>query len=159
MGFRPGTRSIVALALLVLTTGACGDTGGDGNGNTDVNPNQSVVGSWRGATTMGCFGEVSVEFVFSPNGTYSELTAFNELNCVPTSGLIHNTGNYEVVPSLGVIKLTNIDTEPKEQCLPGGGCVPLATVTSDALAYTMPDSNTLTLSCGHGCVITHTRVM
>lgn len=159
-GIRPvrllGARVVVA-SLVVLLFVAC-DAGGNNAGGQAGVTKPSVVGTWRGATTMGCLGTVSDEIIFEADGKFSRLTASSQVNCVPASLMVRTTGNYEVDSTLGVIKLTNIDTEPKEQCLPGGGCQPIANVTSDTLQYTMPDSNTLTLSCGSGCVITYSRV-
>lgn len=131
-------------------------SGGIGPGET--NQTTSIVGEWRGATTIGCLGEVDDDIVFKPDGRFSRLTTSSEVNCVPYTLMVHTTGNYEVEPSIAVINLTNIDTEPKQQCLPGG-CQPIATVTADALDYTLPDSNTLTLSCGPSCVTTYHRVL
>jgi len=106
---------------------------------------------------MGCLGTVSDEMIFKADGTFSRLTASSQVNCMPATLMVRTTGKYEVDSNQGVIRLSDIDTEPKEQCLPGGGCQPIAAVKSDTLEYTMPDSNTLTLSCGSGCTITYTR--
>lgn len=153
---RLGRRVVVAslVALLSVACDACGNNAGSQTGETKP----SMVGTWRGATTMGCLGLVSDEIIFEANGKFSRLTTSSQVNCVPGSLMVRTTGNYEVDSTLGVINLTNIDTEPKEQCLPGGGCQPITNVTSDTIRYTMPDSNTLMLSCGSGCVITYARV-
>jgi len=141
---------LVAAVLVGATLAACGGTSQD-------NGAPSIVGTWRGSTTMGCLGQVSDEVIFKADGTFSRLTTSSQVNCVPGTLMVRTTGDYEVDASNGVIRLTNIDTEPKEQCLPPTGCQPVHAVTSDTLTYTMPDDNTLTLSCGPGCVITYSR--
>jgi hypothetical protein len=141
---------LVAALLVGAALGACG-------GTPDDNGAPSVVGTWRGSTTMGCLGQVSDEVIFKADGTFSRLTTSSQVNCVPGTLMVRTTGDYEVDEGNGVIRLSNIDTEPKEQCLPPTGCQPVHAVTSDTLTYTMPDDNTLTLSCGPGCVITYSR--
>jgi hypothetical protein len=148
--------AIVAACLMAIAFAACG--GGNGNGGNGGGQSNPIFGTWRGATNMGCLGRVSDEIIFKPDGTFSRLTTSSEVNCISASLMVRTTGNYEVDSTHGVINLTNIDTEPKQQCLPGGGCQTLATVTSDTLQYTMPDSNTLSLSCGPGCTITYSKV-
>ena len=144
---------LVGVCVVALVSVACGGGGGDGGNET----NPTVVGTWRGETTMGCLGTVSDEMIFKADGTFSRLTTSSQVNCVPGTLMVRTTGKYEADYNQGVIRLRDIDTEPKEQCLPGGGCQPIAAVKSDTLDYTMPDSNTLTLSCGSGCTITYTR--
>jgi hypothetical protein len=146
-------RLLVAALLLALATAACDGNAGGGN-----NSNQpTLVGTWRGSTTYDCLGQLTDEMIFKDDGTFSRLTSSTQVNCIPSTVMVRTTGDYEVDENLHVIRLSNIDTEPKEQCLPGDGCVPVHSVTTDTITYTMPDSNSLTMSCGSGCSIEYTK--
>jgi len=145
--------------VLAIALGGCAaDEGAGGNGTTaNSEGTLTVVGTWRGSTNYDCLGQLSDEMIFKGDGHFSRLTTSTQVNCVPATLMVRTTGDYEVDPNLNVIRLTHIDTEPKEQCLPGGGCVPVRSVDSDTLTYSMPDSNSLTLSCGSGCSIEYAR--
>ena len=147
-----------AAMLLAVGLAACGEEANDGGnhgGGNEAKP--TLVGTWRGSTTYDCLGQLSDEMIFMGDGTFSRLTTSSQVNCVPATLMVRTTGDYQVDEAQHVIRLTNIDTEPKEQCLPGGGCVPVHSVTSDTIDYTMPDAHTLTLSCGSGCTIEYTK--
>jgi hypothetical protein len=98
---------------------------------------------------------MSVQMLFNPNGAYSQLTECSGVSGQATYAL-RITGNYRIDANLGVIRLTNLQSDPARQ--PNGQ--PYLASDSETDNYTLRDANALTISnsvCGSACTITYTR--
>ncbi len=75
----------------------------------------SLVGTWRGSVMVN--GAVMVSsLVLEGNGRFNELDRAGSL-------MSEQTGTWQIVG--GLLHLTVLDWQPKEQCLPTTGCLPI----------------------------------
>jgi len=72
-------------------------------------PPPSIVGTWRGQTLAEGLGVVTLETIFTGNGTYSQLS----VSQYPGGTPIRVTGDYTIVPEQNVIQLTHVKTDPR----------------------------------------------
>jgi hypothetical protein len=118
-----------------------------------------ITGTWDGQTDISGLGHLTVQTIFQSDGTYSQITQASGVNG-PATYAVRYTGDYKVDSALGVIELSNMKSDPTEQCLAPSGCHPILSATSETDNFTIDGAGDLTISnsaCGQTCTITYTK--
>lgn len=115
-------------------------------GTNTTNPNSLITGRWNGTeTAKGMEGILTVHTVFGADGSYSSVVDGSGVNG-PDTYQITITGTYSVDASLGLIKFTDLQADPSQECFPNAGCTPTLPGTSETDFFSMAGSHTLTLT-------------
>lgn len=96
---------------------------------------------------------VTIQIVFTPQGTYSELDR-------SYVGLTQETGNYLLMAN-NILRLVVTNWSPKQQCIPPTGCVPIRKPTGSALQYKFTSATAFLahdVTFGNGMTLTYHRV-
>jgi hypothetical protein len=115
------------------------------------------IGTWQ-TQTMASGISLTIQIVFSPQGTYSELD--NGLS--PTAGhmMTKETGTYGMsAPS--TLRLNVINWSPKQQCLAPSGCVPIRKPPGTTYHYKFTSATTFSaqdVTFGNGPTLTYHRI-
>jgi hypothetical protein len=101
---------------------------------------------------------VTIQIVFSPQGTYSELDGVkNSLYNMMT----HETGNYLLLAP-NTLRLVVNNWDPKQQCgIVGQGCVPIRKPPGSALRYRFTSPTTFVaqdVTFGNGPTVTYRKI-
>jgi len=122
----------------------------------------SFIGTWQTTTVMTGAGgmkmQVTIQIVFSPQGTYSELdhAGSNIYNM-----MTRETGNYLLLAP-NTLRLVVTNWDPKQQCgIVGQGCVPIRKPPGSALRYRFTSATTFTaqdVTFGNGPTVTYRKI-
>jgi hypothetical protein len=120
------------------------------------------VGTWQTTTSVvgagGMRMNVTIQIVFSPQGTYSELdhATSNIYNM-----MTRETGNYLLLAP-NTLRLVVTNWNPKQQCgIVGQGCVPIRKPPGSALRYKFTSATTFTaqdVTFGNGPTVTYRKI-
>jgi len=115
------------------------------------------IGTWQASAVVPGAGgmkmAVTIQIVFTPQGTYSELDR-------SYVGLTQETGNYLLMAN-NILRLVVTNWSPKQQCIPPTGCVPIRKPTGSALQYKFTSATAFLahdVTFGNGMTLTYHRV-
>jgi hypothetical protein len=120
------------------------------------------IGTWQASTIVTGAGGMKLNFtvqiVFMPNGTYSELDrGTNNIYNM----LTQETGNY-LLMAPNTLRLVVVNWSPKQQCgIVGQGCVPIRKPPGSALRYRFTSANSFVaqdVTFGNGTTLTYHRL-